>query len=975
MTDYQHINGYELIRREDLSDIGAEGILLSHRKSGARVVLIPCRDSNKVFNIAFRTPPRDSTGVAHIIEHTVLCGSKEFPLKDPFVELVKGSLNTFLNAMTYPDKTMYPVASTNETDFRNLMHVYLDAVFYPKIYQEEHIFRQEGWNYQLESVDGELKYNGVVYNEMKGVYSSADEILDRETLSALYPDTPYGVESGGDPDEIPNLTYRNYLDFHRTYYHPSNSYLYLYGNLDMEETLTFIDQNFLRHFDRIEVDSRIAVQKPFEQAKRVVRTYPISDDEEPDHKTYLSCNVSAGNPMDMKESIAMDVLDYALFSMPGAPVRQALLDAGIGDDVYGAYSDGIRQPYFTIVAKNAEEADEERFLAVIKKTLQEQVDGGINRDSLMAGINYLEFQFREADYQQYPKGLIYSMDIMDTWLYDEEEPFLPLKQLTVYRELREAMDHGYFEDLVGSAFLGNPHEAVVILKPERGLAQKKERELAQKLETYRRSLSLKEREELVKKTRDLKAYQEAEERPEDIATLPTLKISDIDRKVRDLSNRELKVAGVKTIWHGAVSSGIGYLDLYWDMKRIPQEDLPYAAILKAVLFQVDTSRHSYMDLTNRINQHTGGISAGLATFGDPKNEGDYQAFFGIRMKALYQEYGTGLALIREVLTESDFLDVKRLREIVAETRSHLQMALQQAGNSMAQLRAAAYLSPVDAYLDQIHGIGFYHFIRDLDAHFEERSDLLIEKLKSLVDRIFRKDGLLVSYTAEEAGLDALKDHLELVASIGADKKSLDFPRVLVRPLGLLNEGFMTSGQVQFVTMAGNYRPSVSPFNGAMAIFRQIMGYEYLWQNIRVKGGAYGCSAHFRRDGINGYASFRDPNLKRTREIYLSVPDYLKDFHADEAEMTKYIIGTISGMDQPLTPQTFGSVSMTCYLENRTKEERQLIRDQILDATEEDIRALEGAARTALKDGAFCVIGSEQAIRDNEDLFGHIEQLL
>ena len=374
------ITAYELLKEEELKDIRSTGYLLRHRKTGARVMAIENEDENKVFNIAFRTPPKNSTGVAHILEHSVLCGSREFPLKDPFVELVKGSLNTFLNAMTYPDKTCYPVASCNDQDFQNLMHVYLDAVFYPNIYRKEEIFRQEGWSYHLENTEGPLTYNGVVYNEMKGAFSSPDEVLEREIMDSLYPDTAYGCESGGDPDVIPELSYEEFLDFHRTYYHPSNSYIYLYGNMDMAEKLDFIDRHYLSAFEKLEVDSEIRMQKPFEKTRDLVMEYPVAENESEKDNAYLAYSVVVGDAMDTLTGTAFEVLDYALLSAPGAPLKKALLDAGIGSDIYGSYGDGIRQPYFEIVAKGTEADKKEQFLSVIRDTLKELVEKGIDPD-------------------------------------------------------------------------------------------------------------------------------------------------------------------------------------------------------------------------------------------------------------------------------------------------------------------------------------------------------------------------------------------------------------------------------------------------------------------------------------------------------------------------------------------------------------------------------------------------------------------
>ena len=495
----ENIPAYEVLKQENLTDIHSAGYLVRHKKTGARLVLIENDDENKVFSIAFRTTPKNSTGVPHILEHSVLCGSREFPLKDPFVELVKGSLNTFLNAMTYPDKTCYPVASCNDKDFQNLMHVYMDAVFYPNIYQNDKTFRQEGWSYKLDNPDGELTISGVVYNEMKGAFSSADDVLERETFNTLFPDTPYGVESGGDPSCIPNLTYENFLKFHQTYYHPSNSYIYLYGNMDMEEKLAWMDEKYLSHFDAKEVKSEIPYQKPFAETLDIVHEYPVLDGDPLENNAYLSYNMVIGSGLDVKLNVAFSVLEYAL------------LDAHIGKDVYGSYEDGILQPFFSIVAKNADENEKEKFLSIIRGTLKDIVKNGMDQKAIEAGINYFEFRFREADFSSFPKGLMYGIDVFDSWLYDENKPFAYLQQLAIYDELKKLAKEGYFENLIQTYLLDNTHASIVTLIPKTGLAAENDAKTAEKLQKYKESLSKEEIEKIIADTKELAAYQEEEE--------------------------------------------------------------------------------------------------------------------------------------------------------------------------------------------------------------------------------------------------------------------------------------------------------------------------------------------------------------------------------------------------------------------------------------------------------------------------------
>ena len=553
------LNQYEIIKDEDLQDVKCHGYLLKHKKSGAKLVLMEADDDNKVFSVGFRTPPEDSTGLPHILEHSVLCGSDHFPVKDPFVELVKGSLNTFLNAMTYPDKTMYPVASCNDKDFQNLMHVYMDAVFYPNIYKHEEIFRQEGWSYKLDSEDADLEYNGVVYNEMKGAFSSPEGVLDRVVLNELFPDTAYANESGGDPDVIPNLSYEQFLAFHKKYYHPSNSYIYLYGDMDMEEKLIWLDQEYLSKFDVAEIDSRIAYQEPFTKMKEVEMPYSVASEEPLEDNTFLSYNKVIGTSLDKELYVAFEILDYALLSAPGAPLKKALLEAGIGKDILGSYDNGVYQPIFSVVAKNANPEQKEEFVTLIEKLLTDMAEHGIDRKALEAGINYHEFQYREADYGRYPKGLMYGLQIMDSWLYDENEPFMHIQALDTFAFLKKQMNTGYFENLIREYLLDNEHGVIVTLKPERGRTARMDKELHDKLQAYKAGLSKEEIAELVERTKALEIYQSEPSDAEALATIPVLKREDISREIAPIYNEEMKLAGIPMVFHEIDTNGRYYV--------------------------------------------------------------------------------------------------------------------------------------------------------------------------------------------------------------------------------------------------------------------------------------------------------------------------------------------------------------------------------------------------------------------------------
>lgn len=960
---------YELQKEEDLKGIKAKGYLLRHRKSGARIVYIENDDNNKVFSIGFRTPPSDSTGVPHIMEHSVLCGSKNFPAKDPFVELVKGSLNTFLNAMTYPDKTVYPVASCNDKDFQNLMHVYMDAVFYPNIYEHEEIFRQEGWSYQLDSAEDKLKYNGVVYNEMKGAFSSPEGVLDRVILNTLFPDTSYANESGGDPEVIPELTYEQFLDFHRKYYHPSNSYIYLYGDMDAEEKLNWLDQEYLGKYDREPVDSTIRFQEPFAEIQEKVIPYSIASEESEEDNTYLSYNKVVGTSLDKELYLAFQILDYALLSAPGAPLKKALTDAGIGKDIMGSYDNGIYQPIFSVIAKNANAEQKEEFIKVIEDVLKASVKNGIDTKAIEAGINYHEFRYREADFGNYPKGLMYGLQMMDSWLYDEEKPFIHIEALDTFEFLKKQIGTGYYEALIQNYLLDNPHGAIVIVTPEKGRTARMEAELEEKLQEYKASLTAEEIETFVQKTHALEDYQSEPESEENLEKIPVLKREDISREIEPIINEELTLAGVPVIFHEIETNGIGYVDVLFDMSSVEEEDLPYVGILQSVLGIIDTKHYDYGTLFNEINVNTGGIGTSLELYNDVTNirEKAFKATFEIKGKALYGKLPVAFDMMREILMESKLDDGKRIREILAMLKSRLLMKFQSSGHVTAVLRAQSYASPAAKLKDMTNGIAFYETVSYLEEHFEEEKEKLSEKLIDLSKKLFRGDNMMLSYTAAKEGLEDLEAMIEKLKNSLYTQVSEEESRCVIH-CEKKNEGFKTASKVQYVAKAGNFIDQGVAYTGALQILKVIMSYDYLWQNIRVKGGAYGCMSNFNRIGEGYFVSYRDPNLKRTLDVYEGVVDYLKNFTVSERDMTKYIIGTMSGIDQPMTPASKGDRSMNLYMNKVSAEMIREERNQILDAGQDDIRALYKVAEAVLRADQMCVIGGEDKIEEEKELF-------
>lgn len=968
----EELSTYEIIQEKEISDLNSFGKILKHKKTGANIVLLENDDDNKVFYIGFRTPPTDSTGVAHILEHSVLCGSKEFPVKDPFVELAKGSLNTFLNAMTYPDKTVYPVASCNNKDFQNLMHVYLDAVFYPNIYAEPRIFMQEGWHYHLEQADDALKYNGVVYNEMKGAFSSPDDVLDREIFNSLFPDTTYGYESGGDPKFIPELTYEQFLSFHKRYYHPSNSYLYLYGNMDMAEKLEWIDKNYLSKFDYLEIDSTILQQQTFEEPIDFIKEYSIAQNESEKNATYLSYNTVVGSGVDKELYIAFQILDYALCSAPGAPLKQALIDAGIGEDIYSVYENGILQPYFSIVAKNTEKSQKEEFLNIIQTVLQGQVTKGIDKKALKAGINYYEFKYKEADFGSYPKGLMYGLQALDSWLYNETAPFEHIEANQTFEILKQKIETGFYEELVDKFLIHNPHKAIITVVPVKGLTAQMERELQVKLDAYKASLSEKEINELVEDTQKLLAYQSAEPTAKELERIPLLEREDIRKEAEPFINDVKEKDGIKILSHDIFTNGVSYIKFIFDANQISNELMPYVGILKNVLGFLNTKNYSYGDLFNEINLQTGGFHVSTNTYVNSKKLDEFNLKFEVKIKALYENTEQAFELIKEILLTTKFTDYKRVLEVLKEMKSRMQAYLMSSGHSAAAMRSLAYFSQTAAVQEQLSGIEFYRLLEKIDEDYENQKENVAANLQKALKIICRPENLMIDYTGTEEGLKKAEQFVEAFKNslFTNDEKGSGF---LFDPVQK-NEGFKTSAGVQYVAMSGSFLKSGLPYTGALRVLKVIMGYEYLWNNVRVKGGAYGCMSNFTRSGECYFASYRDPNIRKTINTYKNAVEFVKKFSADERTMTKFIIGAVSDMDVPKNPAAKGAQSLAAYLSNISFQEEQKVRDEVLSADANAIRELVKYLETVFSYNCICVVGNESSIEAEKDLFMDVSNL-
>jgi Zn-dependent M16 (insulinase) family peptidase len=964
---------YEILDEHRIEDVQSDGFILRHKKSGARIAILSNNDDNKVFYIGFRTPPEDETGVPHIIEHTTLCGSKKFPVKDPFIELAKGSLNTFLNAMTYPDKTVYPVASCNDQDFKNLMDVYLDAVFNPNITKYEEIFKQEGWHYELTGKDDELKINGVVYNEMKGAYSSPDEVLSSQIYRSLFPDNTYSKDSGGNPEYIPKLTYEAYLDFYHKYYHPSNSYIYLYGDMDVVERLEWLDKEYLSLYDYKKVNSEINKQPAFDEIKNVEAEYSITMDDSQENKTYLSYNRVVGDSLDEMLYQAFDVLDYALVSSPGAPVKQALIDAGIGDDVYGSYDAGILQPVFSFVAKNANASQADEFESIIENTLKEVVKTGINKEALLAGINSSEFKFREADFGQFPKGLLFGLNCLDSWLFDDMKPFIHLECLDTFAKLRRAVDTDYFEKLIQEYLLDNTHGSSVTVKPKRGLGNEREEALAKELSDYKASLSDEEIDKLIEETEHLKKYQEEPSSDEDLRKLPMLTRADMKKNAMPFSNIEDELLDVKVVRHDIESNGIDYISFLFDAGDFAQSELGYLGFFTNALGLVSTEKYSYTDLANATNIYTGGISTGTASHPDIKDRNNFVFKFEVKLKVLEKNLDKALELMEQMLLASDFTDTKRLGEIVAQIKARLQANLSSSGHLVAAMRSMSSFSRYALYQDELKGIAFYRSICRIEKDLSESPESVSDKLAGIAKKLFARNRMLISFTGNSEAYGNAKLSLEKVIA-GFNKMSAIGNQAEVH-FNIAKEAFIDASQIQYVAKTGDFICEGYEYTGALRLLRIILSYDYLWINVRVKGGAYGCMNTFLRSGESYFVSYRDPNLSDTLDVYDRIPEYIKSFSPDERDMTKYIIGTFSALDTPMNPEAKGSRSLSAYLEGITYEQIQKERNEILNAQPEDIRRLADLVEAVLKKDSICVIGNENMIKESAGLFENVEKLI
>jgi Zn-dependent M16 (insulinase) family peptidase len=963
-------HGFELIREQALAEINSTARYYRHVKTGAELVSLVNSDENKVFGASFGTPPTDSTGVAHILEHSVLCGSRKYPIKEPFVELMKSSLNTFLNAMTFPDKTCYPVASQNVQDFYNLVDVYLDAVFYPRL--TPHIFQQEGWHYELDTPASPLIYKGVVFNEMKGNYSSPDSMLHEWSQRSLYPDITYGLDSGGDPKHIPDLTFAQLKAFHERHYHPSNAKLFFYGDDDPEARLRLLDA-YLSAFERIDVDAEVPLQPRFSAPRRLARTYAAggadgearaeseSGAEAPQKETMLTVNWMLDEILDVESGLALGILEEILIGTPASPLYKALIDSGLGEGLAGGgLDDGLRQPMFSIGLKGIDAADAEKVELLIADTIGALAEKGIDPLTVEAALNTVEFRRRENNTGAFPRGIAFMLRSLDSWLYgrDPVEP-LAFEQPLAAVKARVHAGERYFEDLIHRHFIDNPHRTILILRPDREQAEREAREEEARLASARAGMTDNDLKAVVEATRTLKELQSKPDAPEALATIPTLKLADLPRSNKTIPIEVTALRDTRVIYHDLFTNGVLYLDIGFDLHSLPTDLVPYVPLFGRALLETGVGEDDFVRLSQRIGRATGGVRPQRWTSTLAGGNG-CAAWLFLRGKALPDQTHELLSILRDVMTQARLDNRDRFRQLVLEEKAALESRLVPAGSSYVDRRLRASLHEADWADEQMGGVSYLFFVRKLADAVENEWDKVAAALERIRKTLLHRAGMLANVTAEAAHWGAFAP--QLADFLGG------LPREAVTPApwrvadGAHSEGLIIPAKVNYVGKGADlYALGMKP-SGTHLVTRRYLGTTWLWDKIRVQGGAYGGHCMFDRySGGFTFVSYRDPNLLGTLDTYDRTADFLKQADLNDAELTRNIIGTIGDIDTYRLPDAKGFASMQRHLAADSDEARQEMREQVLSTTAADVRNFADAMAQVAAHGRVVVLGSEQAI--------------
>ncbi|MGD9899270.1 MAG: insulinase family protein [Calditrichaceae bacterium] len=958
-------HGFKLIEKRFVKEVNAECLLFEHVQSGARLIKIADDDPNKTFSIAFKTLPESDAGTPHIMEHSVLNGSRNFPVKSPFDVLAKGSLNTFLNAMTGSHITIYPVASMNDKDYFNLMHIYLDAVFHPLIYDDPRILKQEGWHHELTGPEAPVEYKGVVYNEMKGAFSSPSRELGYQIDKNLFPDNCYVYSSGGYPTATPTLTYDDFLNFHRKYYHPSNSYIFLYGNADVDKELEFINREYLSSYNKSDAVISIPVQKPFEKMKEITGFYPVSESGNIKDQTYLTLSYVSGLCTDRTLVMALDILSEVLVNQESAPVRLALQEAGIGKEVSGSV-DELKQNVFQISVQNANAEDMKKFHEVVMKTLKDVIKKGLDQEAVQGTLNRIEFSLREGNDAQ--KGLTYNFRTLSGWFF-ANDPFLSLEYENTLTNIKKEIKKGYLEKVIQKYLVENPHALLLSLQPKPGLESEINEQIAAELESYKASLSPDEAESLVKETSALVEYQKQEDTPEALAAIPMLELKDINPVAEWYTVSSSLISDVPALQHESFTNDVVYTSLYFDARVLPKELIPYAALLAEIMGSMNTENYTYGELDKALNLHTGGFSSSLATYLEYEDDNNLMPKFVVSSKSMNSKVGKMFELVGEIVKHSRYGDTERLKAVLTRHQSRLDASIKRDGIGYAMKRMTSYYSNEGMFNELTEGAEYYWFITDLLNDFDDKSGDIIANLNKTAELLLSKNNLIVSVTGAKSDLPVFSKNFAKFVKLLPEKKpeynkwSFTFEKK--------NEGLLTASKVQYVLQGYDYKKLGYKWDGKLRVLTQILSRDFLQTRIRVLGGAYGGFSSFSSDGRVYFASYRDPNLRETLVNFDAIPEFMKTFEADDQTMTRFIIGTVARMDKPLTPSQKGALAVKRYFEKTTKDDLQKERSAVLSVTPADIRSMEKMVSEVLAQDAFCVYGNEDKIESEKDIFGKI----
>ena len=958
------IHGFLVRGVRPLPEIRATLYRMEHEKSGADLVWLDRADDNKTFAIAFKTIPQDDTGVFHILEHSVLCGSRKYPTKEPFVELLKSSLQTFLNAFTFPDKTVYPLCSRNDQDFLNLMDVYLDAVFHPLSVDDPHAFRQEGWHYALDGAGGELTCNGVVYNEMKGAYAEPDSVLVSELGRLLFPDNCYGCEYGGHPDHITELTYEDYLASHARFYHPSNARIVLDGSVDLDRVLEKLD-GVLADYDRLDVDADIPMQAPVAPEEATV-PYEIGPEEDAESKAILARGWVFGDYTQREVAVACTALTKVLCGANTAPLKKALLDRGLAQEVE-CFSDGegIQQQELGLIVRNTRLEDKDAVWQVVDETLTNLADNGLDRQQLHAALNRLEFNARERDFGRMPRGLGYALTMLGSWLYGGD----PAQNLTfdgLFPALHAKVDQGWFEKLLREVFLDNPHRVQLCMVPSKTLGEEKRQAEQARLAAVKAEWTAAQAERVMEQFQTLRARQEREDTPEELASLPVLSLSDIPEEAPALRSRQDEVDGAVALHQDVDTDGITYLDLHFSMNDLSLDELCRVPLLGLLLGKLATEKHDAQELHRLLEEQLGSFGAAAVAYA---RQEQCIPCLAVDAALLDRRRPEAAELLAEVLQTTRFDDEKAVLDLLRQRRIGMEQAVVGSGNACAARRAAASLSTKYAVEDALQGIRQLRWLQQAERDFEKNGGELCRELAELAQKLFVRERVVRSLTGEmdrDWLARVLADIPSRTDAVGA---AADYP---------LNdgaaEGFLIPADVGFAARSGDLNRLGQPYTGTALVAAQMLTFGYLWNNVRVKGGAYGTGLTVRSDGYAAFTSYRDPRCGQSLDCFNGAGEALRAFCGSGEAPDKYIISTIGELEPVLTPYAEGVQAAMMYFSGKTQADRQRLRREVLHTTPDDLRSFSHVLDELCGQSVVCVIGGQGALDGCGDKLARRESL-